>query len=62
MNKIDFSTKRVNLIIVLLSAVLMLMVLNFPFKANPLGDITFHAESKNTKVINIYDKTNSINF
>lgn len=47
MNKIDFSTKRVNLIIVLLSAVLMLMVLNFPFKANPLGDITFHAESKN---------------
>lgn len=47
MNKIDFSTKRVNLIIIGLSVVLMLMVLNFPFKANPLGDITFHEESKN---------------
>jgi hypothetical protein len=47
MNKIDFSTKRLNLIIVGLSAVLMLIVLNFPFKANPLGDITFHEESKN---------------
>jgi 4-amino-4-deoxy-L-arabinose transferase-like glycosyltransferase len=47
MNKIDFSTKRVNLIIIGLSALLMLMVLNFPFKANPLGDITFHEESKN---------------
>lgn len=47
MNKIDFSTKRVNIIIIALSAVLMLIVLNFPFKANPLGDITFHAESKN---------------
>ena len=47
MNKIDFSTKRVSLIIVGLSVLLMLMVLNFPFKANPLGDITFHEESKN---------------
>ena len=47
MNKIDFSTKRVNLIIIGLSALLMFMVLNFPFKANPLGDITFHEESKN---------------
>jgi hypothetical protein len=47
MNKIDFSTKRVNIIIIGLSAILMLIVLNFPFKANPLGDITFHAESKN---------------
>jgi hypothetical protein len=47
MNKIDFSTKRVNLIIVLLSVVLMLIVLNFPFKANRFGDATFHEESKN---------------
>lgn len=47
MNTIDFSTKRLNLGIVLLSALLLLMVLNFPFKANPLGDITFHEESKN---------------
>lgn len=47
MTKIDFSTKRVDLIIILLSAFLMLVVLNFPFKANPLGDYTFHEESKN---------------
>jgi 4-amino-4-deoxy-L-arabinose transferase-like glycosyltransferase len=47
MNIIDFSTKRVNMIIIGLSTVLMLMVLNFPFRANPLGDITFHEESKN---------------
>ena len=47
MNKIDFSTKRVTLVIVLLSFLLMLIVLNFPFKANPLGDYTFHEESKN---------------
>ncbi len=47
MNKIDFSTKRVNLIIIVLSAVLMLIVLNFPFKANQFGDITFHEESRN---------------
>lgn len=47
MNKIDFSAKRITLIIVGLSALLTLMVLNFPFKANPLGDITFHEESKN---------------
>lgn len=47
MDKIDFSVKRVNLLIILLSAILMLMVLNFPFKANPLGDYTFHEESKN---------------
>lgn len=47
MSKIDFSTKRLTLAIVVLSAILMLIVLNFPFKANPLGDITFHEESKN---------------
>lgn len=47
MNTIDFSTKRVNLAIVLVSALLMLVVLNFPFKANLLGDYTFHEEAKN---------------
>ncbi|WP_281298306.1 hypothetical protein [Flavobacterium limnophilum] len=47
MNKIDFSTKRVNLAIVVLSAIVMLIVLNFPFSANLLGDYTFHEESKN---------------
>lgn len=47
MNKIDFSTKRINIVIIGLSTVLILMVLNFPFKANRLGDLTFHEESKN---------------
>lgn len=47
MNKKDFSTKRIDLGIVLISVLLMLTVLNFPFKANPLGDYTFHEESKN---------------
>jgi hypothetical protein len=47
MNKIDFSTKRVNLAIIVLSAIFMLIVLNFPFNANLLGDYTFHEESKN---------------
>jgi hypothetical protein len=47
MNKIDFSTKRVNLAIVIISALIMLIVYNLPFKVNPLGDYTFHEESKN---------------
>lgn len=47
MHKIDFSTKRVDMAIVFISALLMLIVLNFPFKANPLGDMTFHEESRN---------------
>ena len=47
MNKIDFSTKRVDMVIVLISVMLLLMVLNFPFRANRYGDITFHEESKN---------------
>lgn len=47
MNKIDFSTKRVNLAIVIISALIMLIVYNLPFKVNPLGDFTFHQESKN---------------
>lgn len=47
MNKINFSTKRVNLAIVFISSLMMLIVLNLPFKAKPFGDITFHEESKN---------------
>lgn len=47
MNKITFSTKRFNLVVVVISALLMLVVLNFPFKANKFGDRNFHDESKN---------------
>jgi 4-amino-4-deoxy-L-arabinose transferase-like glycosyltransferase len=47
MNKTNFSVKRVDLFIVLISGLLMLIVLNLPFKARPFGDITFHKESKN---------------
>ena len=47
MNKIDFSTKRITLVIVLISSLMMLIVSNLPFKAKPFGDITFHEESKN---------------
>jgi len=47
MNKIDFSTTRINLGIVIISILLMLVVLNFPFRANRFGDWTFHEESKN---------------
>ncbi|MDI6046590.1 glycosyltransferase family 39 protein [Flavobacterium yafengii] len=47
MHKMDFSTKRINAIIVLLSSFMMVLVLNLPFKAKPFGDITFHEESKN---------------
>ncbi len=47
MNKMAFSTKRFNLVVVVISGLLMLIVLNFPFKANKFGDITFHEESKN---------------
>jgi len=43
----DFSTKRMDWAIVLISALLMVFVLNLPFKANRFGDITFHEESKN---------------
>lgn len=46
MNKNEFSTNRLNLVVVVISAFLMLVVLNFPFKANKFGDITFHQESK----------------
>jgi len=47
MNKMEFSTKRVNLVIIVISSLLMLIVSNLPFKAKPFGDITFHQESKN---------------
>jgi hypothetical protein len=47
MNKIDFSVKRVNLAVVIISALILLIVFNLPFKVNPLGDYTFHNESKN---------------
>lgn len=47
MNEITFSTKRFNLVVVVISALLMLVVLNFPFKANKFGDRNFHDESKN---------------
>ncbi|MGL2964580.1 phospholipid carrier-dependent glycosyltransferase [Flavobacterium sp. RSB2_4_14] len=47
MSKINFSVKRIDLIILLISSVMMLIVLNLPFKAKPFGDITFHEEAKN---------------
>jgi len=43
----DFSTIRIDWAIVLISILLMVFVLNLPFKANRFGDITFHEESKN---------------
>ena len=47
MDTTTFSTKRINIFIVLISALMMLIVLNLPFKAKPFGDNTFHVESKN---------------
>ncbi|WP_293872958.1 glycosyltransferase family 39 protein [Flavobacterium sp.] len=47
MNTVTFLTKRINLLIILTSALMMLIVLNLPFKAKPFGDDTFHVESKN---------------
>lgn len=47
MNKIDFSTKRINTAVVFISLLMMLIVSNLPFKAQPFGDLTFHEESKN---------------
>ncbi len=43
----EFSTKRMNVFIVLVSSLLMLLVSNLPFKANRYGDMNFHVESKN---------------
>lgn len=42
-----FSTKKVNGFIIAASVLLMLIVLNLPFKAKPFGDDTFHVEAKN---------------
>ena len=42
----NFSTKRVNLLIILISSLMMIVVLNLPFKAKPFGDMTFHEEAK----------------
>lgn len=47
MNAINFSTKRINILIILISSLMMLVVLNLPFKAKPFGDDTFHVEAKN---------------
>jgi len=60
MKTIIASTKRINLAIILISSLMMLVVLNLPFKAKPLGDITFHEEAKNLalyiKGVGSYDK------
>lgn len=47
MNAINFSTNRINILIILISSLMMLVVLNLPFKAKPFGDDTFHVEAKN---------------
>ena len=41
------SNKRVYLAIIIISAIMMFVVGNLPFKVKPFGDITFHQESKN---------------
>ncbi|QOD61501.1 glycosyltransferase family 39 protein [Polaribacter haliotis] len=38
---------KIDVIIISISLLVMLIVLNLPFKAKPFGDITFHKESKN---------------
>ncbi len=43
----SFFTKRINLLIILISSLMMIAVLNLPFKAKPFGDATFHTEAKN---------------
>lgn len=47
MDKTTFSAKRINLLIVAVSLLMMIVVLNLPFKAKPFGDDTFHVEAKN---------------
>lgn len=47
MSAINFLTKRINIGIILISSLMMLVVLNLPFKAKPFGDDTFHIEAKN---------------
>ena len=43
----EFSSVRINIFIIAVSALLMVVVLNLPFKAKPFGDDTFHLEAKN---------------
>jgi hypothetical protein len=38
MSAINFFTKRINISIILISSLMMLVVLNLPFKAKPFGD------------------------
>lgn len=47
MDTSNFSAKRINLFIILISFLMMIVVLNLPFKAKPLGDDTFHFGAKN---------------
>src|SRR4051812_44508648 len=48
MDTTTFSAKRINLLIILISLLMMIVVLNLPFKAKPFGDdFSFHAQSKN---------------
>lgn len=42
-----FGFKRIDLILVVISAIMAFVIGNLPFKAKPLGDITFHEEAKN---------------
>lgn len=53
MNKMDFSSKRLVWSTVIISTLLMLLVLNFSFRANRFGDGTFYDESK---IIALYIK------
>jgi 4-amino-4-deoxy-L-arabinose transferase-like glycosyltransferase len=42
-----FSTQRIDILIILISAIMMAVVLSLPFKAKPFGDdYSFHAQSK----------------
>lgn len=48
MDTTTFSAKRINILIILISSLMMIVVLNLPFKAKPFGDdYSFHAQSKN---------------
>ena len=47
MKTASFSTKKINILIILISLVMMIVVLNLPFKAKPFGDdFSFHAQAK----------------
>jgi hypothetical protein len=43
----QFSSKRIYGFIIAVSLLLMLIVINLPFKVKPFGDDTFHVEAKN---------------